>query len=81
MADEKDDVSGLYAEVREVSETTPTARFHMDEKKSYISAESTSCNLRVCPQRSALASDGVKNVFIALVVTIVLVLAVAACCV
>ena len=38
MTDDKDYDDTLYAEVREMSETTPTAKFHMDENKSYTIA-------------------------------------------
>ena len=55
MADEKDDESGLYAEV---SETTPTARFHIDENKSYAIVDKAAP--RTAP-RTAPASDGSKK--------------------
>ena len=71
--------------VREVSETTPSARFHMDENKSYVTVDKAeSITSGSLSQRTAPASDGSKNVLIALVMMIVLVvvliLAVAACC-
>ena len=74
------------SQVQEISEATyevispPMAResFAMEENKFYGS-------LKVAPQKNAVASDGNKNIVIALVVTIVLVvmliLAVAACCI